>query len=235
MFKFFTMAVLAVFICIHSAQAAIIEPSEFAKDYQYAGAKLSPDGSKLAVAIRADGKRKLAVLNVNDFKPIGGADLGKGREVGQFYWANNERLVMQIWETVGWKAESEYRGELFATNYDGSESEVIFGYRNSNNRTVTRLKKKESSFAWASVISVLPGDDKHILIESTPMSADGARKSTIYKLNIYNGRLSNDKVVSPISYSSFVADRQGNVRFASGTDKNMNLKRSAVKMRTGLK
>jgi len=224
MLRSINLAFLAFFLCVSFAQGAVIEPSALARDLQYAEAKLSPDGTKLAVAIRSKGKRRLAVFNVSDFKLVGGADLGESREVGRYYWANNERLVMQIWERVGWKEEPEYRGELYAIDYDGSNGDVLFGYRASDNRTVTRLKKKESSYAWAYVISVLPNDDKHILIESTPMSSDGARISTVYKLNVYNGRLSNDKVVAPISYSSFITDREGNVRFASGIDKSDILK-----------
>ncbi|MBT0587915.1 alpha/beta hydrolase family protein [Alteromonas oceanisediminis] len=211
------LAVVMLALCA-ATQAATISPTDLAKDFNYEAAKLSPDGSKLGVAINVDGKRRLAVFDISSFEAIGGADLGKGREVGNFYWANDERLVMEIWETVGWKDQSEYRGELFAVDYDGSNQEVIFGYRVASDTSGTRVKTKEASFAVARVISTLPNDDRNILISSQPMSSDGARLPSAVKLNVYDGRLSFDKVMSPVTYSRFIANREGDVKFASGID-----------------
>lgn len=199
--------------------ASNVTPADFAKNAIYETAQLSPDGSKLAVALKVDGRSQLAVFDVETFKTIGGANLGEKNEVGPFFWANDERIVILVWQTRVRFEEPAYYGELFAVDYDGGNPEMIYGYRAGQDKVSSRVKKKTHVRGWADVISRLPDDDRNILISSRPWSEGGEKLATVHKLNIYNGRMTRDLETAPVSYTRFISDSKGNLRFATGTDK----------------
>ncbi|WP_199611490.1 alpha/beta hydrolase family protein [Flocculibacter collagenilyticus] len=186
----------------------------------YQDAKLSPDGSKLAVAVMSQGKRSLAFLDAKTFKMLGGAKLGGKNEVGAYAWVNNERVVIKVTQKEPWLKEAQYYGELFAVNYDGKKSDMIFGYRSGEMQTGSKLKKKKAIAGWADIVDYLPEDEKHILISSTPWSGSGDRLATLYKLNVYTGVIAKRVASSPISYASFITDESGKLKLATGIDKN---------------
>lgn len=197
---------------------ASISPTDFAKDMQYQGAKISPDGKHIAMAIVKDGKRKLAIVKSSDFSPVGGADFGEKQEVGRYYWANDERIVMQVWVKEPWREAPFFYGELFAVDVDGKRGKIIYGHRAGAMQTGSKLKKKESIYGWADIISLLPDEEDEILISSTPMSATGERIPTVHRLNINTGRMSPIVAGGPVANADFITDRQGNVKLALGSD-----------------
>jgi len=188
----------------------------------YQDVKISPDGKFLAV--KALVKKKLCLIFLDSKKneiihivrPAG------QREVGDYYWVNNERVVMGIDYRKPWIKELQSYGELFAINFDGKKSELIYGVNNGETQTGTRLKKKKQVYGWAEIIDILPGDHKNILISSTPMSDGGERLDTIYKLNVYTGKFTRKIAKSPISYASYVTDVNGELKVASGIDSKNN-------------
>ncbi|GAA0855092.1 S9 family peptidase [Aliiglaciecola litoralis] len=216
----FVSVLAGLIILLLSTSAYSLEPADFAKDYQYQGAKISPDGKHIAMAILQDGMRKLAIVSSKDFSAVGGANFGERQEVGNFYWANNERIVMQVWVNEPWKEEPSNYGELFAVNIDGRYGRMIYGYRAGASSVGTKLKKKESTYGWAEIISLYPQEEDEILISSTPMSEGGERIPTVHRLNIYTGKMSGIVAGGPVPYANFIADRQGNVKLAVGTDRN---------------
>lgn len=212
--------ILCITFILFSSISQAMSPADFAKDYQYQAAKISPDGKHIAMAILQDGKRKLAVVDSSNFSAVGGVNFGEKQEVGQFYWANNERIVMQVWVNEPWREEPAFYGELFAINYDGKKGNMIFGYRAGARSIGTKMKKKESTYGWADIVSLMPEEEDEILISSTPMSEGGARIPTVHRLNVYNGKMSPIVAGGPVPYADFITDRQGNVKLAVGTDKN---------------
>ena len=159
------------------------------------------------------------MFDVETFKTIGGTNLGEKNEVGPFFWANDERIVILVWQTSVRFEEPSYYGELFAVDYDGGNPEMIYGYRAGQDQAGSRLKKKTHVKGWADIISRLPDDDRNILISYRPWSEGGEKLATVHKLNIYNGRMSRDLETAPISYARFISDAKGELKFATGTDK----------------
>ena len=221
------------FVCIlfiSSAYSQVIPSGDFAKDYEYLSVKLSPDGSKLGVVMKIDGKRRLATLNVSNFETLGGIDFGDRGEVGNFHWVNNERLVIELWQRKSWLEQGENLGELFAINYDGSNSDLIYGYRAGEERRSSRIKKKEATRGWAEIVNVLPNDEKHILISSTSMTdrfgyqpnvasiEDFGNYPTVHKLNVYTGKLYRASARAPVPFTQFITTKDGELAFAIGTD-----------------
>lgn len=221
--KFVFVLILTAFAFFVTQSAHAITPADIAANYQYHEAKISPDGKYIALTLVHDGKRRLAVIDAKKFTPVGGADFGGKQEVGDFYWVNNERLVIKVLQHMPWQEQPGYYGELFAINYDGSRSEMIYGYRASDESVGTRTKKKKATFGWANIISLLPDDDKHILISSRPMMSDGL-VTTVHKLNVYNGRMSGVIAGAPSAYGDFVADRQGNLKLSTGLNANGDIR-----------
>jgi len=200
---------------------ANIEPEALAKNSQYYGAEISPDGMHIAMTIRGDdGKRKLAVVKSSDFSSVGGADFGKKQEVGEVYWINNTRLVIEVLQYRPWLEQPGFYGELFAIDFDGSRGEMIYGYRAGQDQVGSKLKKKQQTFGWATVINLLANREDEILISSQPMTVGGASVPTVHRLNVKNGKLSGVVAGGPVNFADFIADDDGNLKVAVGTDRN---------------
>lgn len=199
--------------------SAKIAPVDLAKAYEYYGAEISPDGKHIALTILGqDAKRKLAVVKSSDFSSVGGADFGIEQEVGDVYWANNERLVIEVLQYRPWLEQPGYAGELFAIDLDGRRGEMIYGYRAGQDQVGSNLKKKEQTRGWATVINLLPELEDEILISSQPWTTGGASVPTVHRLNIKNGRISGVVAGGPVNYADFIADEAGNLKVAAGTD-----------------
>ncbi|WP_298441281.1 S9 family peptidase [uncultured Ferrimonas sp.] len=198
---------------------AMPDIEHFTKESQYKSVKISPDGQFLAIKMPKDGKDVLAVLDANTLSIVNVVAFGGKKEVGQYYWVNNDRLIFQLRVKKGWLAEPLWYGEWFAVNADGKRGHNVFGYRAGEMQTGTRLKKQKSMQAWGEVIDLMPEDDDHILMAATPMSATGERLAEIIKLNVYNGK-TRSLGRAPVPNAYFLADNKGEVRFVSG--KNLN-------------
>lgn len=186
----------------------------------YTSAKISPDGKHLAVGVMSNGEQAMMVIETKSYKTVGSALLAGKDEVGDFYWVNDERLVIAIVRQQPWLKEARYTGELFAINYNGEKGEMIFGYRNHQNQTGSRIKTKKAEFAWASIIDLLPEDKEHIVIKSTPMKAGGDAIASVYKLNVYSGKHRKHGSKAPTRYANIITDTDGKAVLASGMTAN---------------
>ncbi|WP_168190701.1 alpha/beta hydrolase family protein [Salinimonas iocasae] len=217
--KYIHLLILVSLALFSFSTQATFTLNDIAKNYKYQSAKLSPDGSKLAVSFDDKGARNLAIFSLKDFSVLGGASLGTRGDVGNFYWGNNERIVLEIWRRKPWQTESSNYGELYAVNYDGTQGEMIYGFT-VQERMDTKIRRKQATEGWAEIISILPDDKRHILISSTPMSEGNYRYASVHKLDIYTGRLLKPVTLAPAQQASFFADKQGNLKMAIGTDES---------------
>lgn len=206
---------------------------------KYYDVKVSPDGKHLAVSLDVEGKRTLAFLSSNDMSYAGGAKLPRLSEVGEFYWANNERIVMTVLKKEAWREEAIFYGELFATNIDGSLADMIYGYRALHERKATgagsRFKRKKRLDGSAALIDLLPSDERSILISSTlwtegthPSDTQwkgiGERLASVYKLDIYNGQINKKRIGGAlVPHSTFLADNNGQLKISFGKNTNTEL------------
>ncbi len=187
----------------------------FAKDHSseihYQNVKISPDGKYLAISLTLDGLSSLVFRDIETNKILGLTKLPEQLVLGDYQWVNNERVVFKINNKVAWSDKIQFYGELFATNFDDSKVEVIYGYRNGKKQIGSRARKKESIFGWGDIIDVLPNDKKHILISSTPMNSTKDNLATVYKLNVYTGLINKKVAKSPLPFSTFITNSNGNL------------------------
>ena len=185
--------------------------------------KISPTGDYLAIKVFDDEAHSLLFMKRDTAEPVGSLKYPGTNEVGNFYWANRERVVAEIYEVGLWQEAPRYLGELFAINFDGSRPELVFGYRSGEYQTGSVLTKKSSDYAWAEVIDPFPADDREILISSTSMSASHGERSVAVMLDIYSGMEKARKHASTFPGGRFLTDGDGRIRLATGLDEDRTL------------
>jgi len=201
----------AMFVCRLSFAVTV---SDLSRHSEFYNAKISPDGKYLAVLMNDEGKKSLAFMRLSDFEVTYVQKASDDTQAGSYYWVNDERVVIEVEQILGSQAQPTSAGELYAVNYDGSRGEMIFGYR-SESGSLLRAYGGE-------IISVLPDDEKHILVSKTELTR-GEQKSNVTRLNVYTGREKIIKV-SPIGYNRFLVDKEGVPRIVVGIDDEHNSK-----------
>ena len=91
--------------------------------------KLSPDGEHIGLLAPVAGRNILTIIQTSTRTPINLLEFESDRQIGDFYWANNERLLMRLDYFQSWYAAPTSAGEWFAVNIDGKKKENVFGFR----------------------------------------------------------------------------------------------------------
>lgn len=183
-------------------------------------AKISPTGQYLAMGVVREDTQVISVIDLTSQKFTSHVRLPRGNEFGDFFWANDERIVAKVMVKHSWQEFSSDNGELYGFNYDGSRQKLLYGYRTGKMQTGTSIKQRESDYGWASVIDPLYDDPKHILISSTPMSKSGSKIARAVRLDIYKGKQKKGSRLSPISYATFLTKQDGSLGLVQGVDEN---------------
>lgn len=195
----------------------------FSRGAEFSQLKISPKGDYISAITENDGKRVLVVLDTDSKKLINALNFPGNAQVGAYYWANDERIVLEKQYLKGWSDHPLYYGELFAINADGSKGEYIFGYNATGRTTGTNIKRGNTPIqASAYMIDPLPQDDRHVLIASYSWQGSNewdAKRATLYKLDIYKGK--RKKIgLSPTASAAFLTDHDGDIKVVTGLDKN---------------
>ncbi|MGE5048976.1 MAG: alpha/beta hydrolase family protein [Deltaproteobacteria bacterium] len=208
--------------CQHAAPvpaSAAAEPTgiaAFSRDPTFLTAKVSPKGTYLATLSEESGRRSLSFVNLSTRKVSYVLRPGGDSTIGRFYWANDERVVIQMVDHEGYLAAPVSRGEIYAVDATGRSGHIIFGYRAGEQQVGSHIRKAEAKRAWGFVIDTLRNDPKHVLIRQTSMDeARGDQFAEIDKLDVYTG-LTTRVTTSPIPNASFLTDENGELRIAAG-------------------
>ncbi|CCQ09394.1 Peptidase S9, prolyl oligopeptidase active site domain protein [Pseudoalteromonas luteoviolacea B = ATCC 29581] len=118
-----------------------------------------------------------------------------------------------------WSAQPLSYGEFYAFNYNGRRGKMIFGARAGEVQTGSRIKKVESNYAWGELIDQLHGDERYVLLSSTPYSTDGGRLPEMIKLDVNTGVQKGFGYKAPIPSASFILKQDKSPLLAAGTDK----------------
>ncbi|WDE05927.1 S9 family peptidase [Thalassomonas viridans] len=192
--------------------------NELSQRAEIQDAKISPSGRYLALGAIQNDIRGISVLDLKDYRFISAVSLPGNNELGDFFWANDERIVAEVMINHSWQESPTFYGELFAFNYDGSKSKMIYGYRTGKMQTGTAIKQRKATYGWAEIIDPLYDDEDHVLISSTPMDNNGNELANVLKLNIYKGTTKKRLAKSPIAYASFLSKADGTLGLVTGID-----------------
>lgn len=176
--------------------------------------KISPTGEYLAMTMRVDGQTGLMIVERGQTRPRAVMRFNRGTHVHDFWWVNDERVLMSLAETFGTRDDPVPTGELYGMNADGGRKTMLVGYRAGGVQTGTRIGVDKEDRVAAYLVDSLADDEKHVMVTIRPLGRDSY--SGIERLNVYDGRRVR-MALSPLSEADFVTDHRGRVRFAVGT------------------
>jgi dipeptidyl aminopeptidase/acylaminoacyl peptidase len=220
---------IALVLFFHAAPLSAAEPDPagvavFTRNNRFIDAKISPGGKYFAAISTEGGKRTLVIIDIKTRKPAA-AFRPSPESVGNFYWANDSRVIAQIWgEGDGTLAIPSNNGELYALNADTGRGEMIFGYRANVAHVGPAGSTPVADYAGAIFLGrVRGGDDRHVLIETYDFHDAGDRVATLWNMDVYTGR-KVQVAAGPMAEASFIADEMGQVRIASGRGPDQKLR-----------
>ena len=198
--------------------------NDFVKFGDYLDIQMSPDGKHMLARLRTDNRVVLVVVRAADGEIVGGVKPNNNDIIHTATWVSNERFVYEFAEKQVYSEAPIPQGELYAANIDGSLGKLLYGYRAGDQAAGTKVRYKDDERASQDILSILEGDDDHILIIEYPWSKDGqwwydnrTKQPDISKLNVYTGRKKKLETL-PYGRSRAVADKNGIVKFMSWTD-----------------
>ncbi|MCH1931464.1 S9 family peptidase [Shewanella sp. A25] len=234
--KRFSLTALALFclpfttptIAAESSHSNALSQSQlFSKGSEYSDVKISPTGKYLSAITSVEGKNVLLVLDAQTKKIINAVRFPGNAQIGDYAWANSERLVFQKVYLKGWTDVPQYYGELMAVNADGSHSSYLFGYNNGEQQTGSNIKKNTAIQATAYILDPLPEDERYMLVRAIPWnnssSLDYEALQDVYRVDLYKGTRKR-VTTAPIGLARFMTDHEGEVRFVTGEDSKNDTK-----------
>ncbi|MEQ9452872.1 MAG: prolyl oligopeptidase family serine peptidase [Pseudomonadales bacterium] len=203
---------LGLTICLSVSAYGFVD--DFVKPPEVQGARISPTGEYLAVVKEEEGERVLATFAYPSMKLLDVVNFPGKNEVGNFWWANDERLVMTV--LVDWdRSESEsFFGELYAVNVDGTKGKYLFGLRGDGMTDKRgRVQRVTTEYAAARPQHMRWQDSRKILVEFNQFSRGFKSGSSAGLMDIYTGRIT-ERVYAPTANADLIADYEGNIRFS---------------------
>ena len=140
----------------------------FAQKAKFINMKIAPDGKHLAFTYEDESQIKLGIMNMKTMQGTFSFDMGPNREAAQFWWANNERVIIISQRITGWLDGKNTYPEMFAANIDGKKRQVLWNYQRSDVR----------------LVSLLRDDPDHVLVSKHHFTENMSGK--LQKLNVYN-------------------------------------------------
>lgn len=181
--------------------------------------RLSPDGEHLALTVPLEDRTVLQIVRRSDMTTTHGVNPGTNNIIVDVAWVNNERLVFSFAEKFGDLDQPLYTGELFATNIDGTQQELLVGLRGEGQRSGSRIDKGRQAEGSAFLLDVLPNDDRKVLIRMWPWSQRFEPQAQVEELDVYTGKRQR-VATAPVPRANFLTDHAGAVRFAWGAGVN---------------
>ncbi len=139
--------------------------------------RISPDGKYLAVRSEQSDKKQVYVLDRKTKEITQRFEFTTAEdEAGNFFWANDERLIVEMNRKVGALDQPARTGFYFAGNADGTQKIQLWPSKRKAGG------KRRAAPRGFSIVDLMPQDSKNILVQMY----DGA-KPGIYQFNIYTG------------------------------------------------
>lgn len=212
------MAVLGLLLAVgsvHAESSTAVNVDAYIKKDRFNAIKISPTGEFLAATVPFEDRTVLAVLRRSDNKVTANFRLGKNTHVANFWWVNDERLVISVAEKFGALDQPLLNGNLYAINADGSSPDILVGWKVDDGGPGTKIKPKKREVIAAYLLDDLVDDDKRVLIAVRPPGAEPYTRAE--KMDVYTGRRSPVARV-PVRRAHFVTDNSGVIRFAIGAN-----------------
>lgn len=203
-------------------------------------AKISPDGKFLAMVVSDNetGKERkyLSVIGSNDKKIKSGFAVADGHEIWNFWWVNDERVIIATATETGALAVATPDGSLYGINVDKSQALQLLGEKSDMADTpadskpgegepvtgshvviraaVPAKEKAVKAYSFDRMLFIPSADTHHAIIQAEEQ--DGYQRQAL-DLDVYTGEV-KVLIKSPVNGGGFETDNDGNVRLAWGAD-----------------
>ncbi|UNK48050.1 S9 family peptidase [Lysobacter sp. S4-A87] len=208
--KVFRRLLVVMAMAVTFPAVAQVDVPAFLKKDSFGAIKISPTGEYYAATVPLVDRTVLVVIRRADKTFTAKVSGGENSEVDDFWWVNDERVVISMAERFSTLEKPLPTGELHAINADGSSPKKLVG--NDESTALVQVVKFDG-FTAAYLIDDLPADDRNVLISVQAYSANP--QTRIDQLNVYSGRQST-VATAPVRRARFTTDRSGEVRFARG-------------------
>ncbi|MGE7810554.1 prolyl oligopeptidase family serine peptidase [Lysinibacillus capsici] len=168
-----------------------ISVEDFMKNPGNFGYELSPDGNYITFSSAWENRSNVFVKKMNDDSEPVRVSNSKDRDVAGFYWKDNNLLYVK-------DKGGDENFHIYSTTFNGSEEKDLTPYPN----------------VTVGILSGLQGVKDEILIM---MNKEDATVFDVYKLNVKTGETTH-VAKNPGNITSWLADRNGNVRIAVASD-----------------
>lgn len=207
-----------------SARAAETAPPSVQAFFSYAqisDVQISPDGKYLAMVV-ADSKtgenhKGLVILNLENHKVTASFKTIGDQDIGQYWWANDQRLLIATAIQTGSLDSPLSDGKLFGINVDGSQLRQLMGIMPGSPEDFTHVGARPQLLFFIRMLYIPPDDAKQVIVQAVSDTGFRNQLNQAYSLDIYNGTLKNI-AHSPAANGTLLTDNAGAVRLATGSN-----------------
>lgn len=197
---------------ITTAYAKPLTPQDLFSDQEISNFVISQDGKYIAYIMPSGNTDMVNILDLDTNELTYSFAMGEDRFVGNLYWGNNERLLIQPAKKYGSYDQKFLDGTLQAIDPDGDNNTKLYGYRQNFSNT-----NNIDTFDYYFIESLLTTDPDNILI-TTYKNAEATRK--LLKLDINTGRLRTLEL-SSVRKANLIINGKGKLIAQQGiTDEN---------------
>lgn len=227
-----TPSIPAAAAAVESAAAKATTPppiSKFVERDAFEQLKISPTGEYFAASVPVDDKSVLVIMRRADMKRTAIVNVSSRTFIEDFWWVNDERVVVTLSEKHGAFDQRYGTGEIFATDADGKNQNLLIGWRRGEQSVNSRIKAKKQEFIAGDMVDTLLEDDDHVLVAVTPLTKGEEPYTTLDRMHVRTGTRS---IIAraPVRNARFLVDHKGVARFAQGAGADLN---SRLYYRTG--
>ncbi len=190
-----------------------IDLDAYVKKDTFVDIKLSPTGEYYAATVPLEDQMGLVIIRTSDNQISTALRMGKNTHFADFDWITSERVVLSLAEKFGMLDAPQLTGELYALDADGSDKQLLIGWRVTGSGTGTRIQTQRPDRVAAFLIDPLLEDPRHSLVSTERFALDPYTRAE--RLDIYTGRRTL-VAIGPIRNARFTTDNAGTVRFAHG-------------------
>lgn len=228
--KVFVFALLGLLVSCSAlaADAPSLTVDNFFDYPEISEVKISPDGKYLAMAVADDqsgmDRNVLAIVGADDKKPTAAFKLVGQQSIYNFWWVNNERVIVATQIQTGSFDGPLRDGNLYAINVDGTKKKTLMGpdavpsIQGSGSAIIsapdnfTHLKRETTLRYFKRVIAVPADFSGHVLVG---LFVEHDAPDEVYDLDTYNGFLKL-AARSATADGDMLADNAGAIRLATG-------------------
>ena len=204
---------VAACMCGEVRAQAPVDLTPFVQRDRYEQIKISPDGKHFAATAPLEDRTVLVVLNRADKQVVAGGVGVKNSAVWDFWWVDDERLVISMAQTFGSKDPLYATGELHGLTIGAKRIKRLFGEQDDVGQ-VERYGASDS-IELATVVDPRVDEPGSVLIATWVPGA--TPKTRVESMSLRSGTR-NVVASAPIRRADFALDPAGGVRFADGLD-----------------